>query len=364
MRLERFLERSERLTGYSSGLKPEELAADLGLERSEILKLNENENLFLPAEFMKSMLEEACMETDPRLYPTVEGRMLEKAISEYLGVSPEQIVLGAGSDDLIELVLYSVLRMGDELLAATPTFSMYERCARIAGAKFRAVDLGNDFSLSATSLLSAVTARTKIIVLCNPNNPTANLFPREEILRLIEGFDGIVVLDEAYAEFAGRSLVGETGRLGNLIVLRTFSKAFGLAGIRLGYAVANEALARTLKEKYRTPYPLSPLAMRVGVKLLENREVVERATEEMKVQRGRLIDEMNGMDGVKAYPSETNFVLFSLDRDPDEVYTRLLGDGIIIRRIGQLPGRGGCLRVTVAPREISMRFLRALREAV
>jgi histidinol-phosphate aminotransferase len=104
--------------------------------------------------------------------------------------------------------------------------------------------------------------------------------------------------------------------------------------------------------------------MRVGVKLLENREVVEGATEEMKRQRGRLIDELNRIDGVRAFPSETNFVLFSLNRDQDEVYSRLLGEGIIIRRIGYIPGRGGCLRVTVAPREVSMRFLKALREAV
>ena len=364
MRLERFLERSEHLTGYSPGVTPEELAMDLGVELSEILKLNANENLFLPVEFMRSILAEASRETDPRLYPTVEGQMLEKAISDYLGISPEQVVLGAGSDDLIEMVLYSILRDGDELLAATPTFSMYERGARIVGAEFKAIDLGNDFSLNVKSLLSAVTARTNVIVLCNPNNPTANQFPREEVLRLIEGFDGIVLLDEAYSEFAGYSLVGETSRLDNLIVLRTFSKAFGLAGIRLGFAVANEVLARTLKEKYRVPYPLSPVAMRVGVKLLENREVVEGATEEMKRQRGRLIDELNRIDGVRAFPSETNFVLFSLNRDQDEVYSRLLGKGIIIRRIGHVPGCGGCLRVTVAPSEVSMRFLKTLREVV
>jgi histidinol-phosphate aminotransferase len=213
-------------------------------------------------------------------------------------------------------------------------------------------------------LLSEVTNRTKIIVVCNPNNPTANLFKKKDILKLIDEFNGLILLDEAYTEYAKYSLVDFVGKHDNLIVLRTFSKAFGLAGIRLGYAVVNKNLAITLRNKYQAPYPISPLAMRVGLKLLENKATIHKVTEETKRQRCWLIDELNSMQGVKAFPSETNFVLFSIFEKTEKVYLRLLERGIIVRKFEDIPGHDFCLRVTVAPEETLKHFLKVLMEVV
>ena len=315
-------------------------------------------------DFLRGLLRDIVEEVDPRTYPGDETIELREALGRYLKVSPGEIVIGSGSDQLIELVSRMLLRRGDEALSIAPTFSMYQQCVRIQGAAYRAIPLREDLSLDAEKLLDSATPRTKLLFLCSPNNPTANQFDRGEIQRLAEGFSGLLVVDEAYAEFAEDSIVDLIRKYDNLIVLRTFSKAFGLAGLRLGYAVANQDLAKVMIERFQLPYSVSLIALSLGLKLLQNVEMIESAVGALKEERSRLIGSLNEMSRVHAFGSETNFVLFQVGMSSDEAYKELLNKGVIVRNIGRVLHMEGCLRVAVAPSPMSGRFLTALREVL
>jgi len=358
------ISKAQKLDKYDIGETIEGLASKIGKKPSEILKLNSNENLFISLDFLRSLLKQVAEEADPRIYPRDEFMELKESISAYHNIPANEIVVGAGSDQLIDLVSRMSLREGDEALSIAPTFVIYERCVKLQGAIYKSIPLKDDFSLNLESLLSSVTSKTKIIFLCSPNNPTANQFKREDILRLAEEFDGIVAVDEAYADFASSTLVNRVGELENLIVFRTFSKVFGLAGLRLGYAVTNKTLAETINERIQIPYSVSLVALKIATKMLENLDYVRKVIEEIKAERTRMIRALNQISGVRAFPSETNFVLFQVNRDSSSVYRDLLSRGVIVRNIGRVLKFNNCLRVTVAPTPLANRFLRELREVL
>jgi histidinol-phosphate aminotransferase len=353
---------AEKLNKYDVGETIRGLASRINMKDSEILKLNSNENLFIPLDFLRNILRQVIDEIDPRMYPRDEVKDLKDALSKRLKVSPEEIVIGAGSDQIIDLVSRMFLGRGDEALSVSPTFVIYEQCVKIQGAEYKSVPLRDDFSLNVEALLSSVTPNTRVIFLCSPNNPTANQFSRKDILSIAENFNGLVAVDEAYADFAGATMLDLAREFENIIVFRTFSKVFGLAGLRVGYAVTNRDLAKIINEKFQTPYPVSLTALKVAAKLLEeNSEFIERKIFEIKAERSRLIDALNSIRGVRAFPSETNFVLFqTLNVDSSAVYGALLERGIIIRNVGQVLGFRNCLRVTVAPSQMMKRFIKEL----
>ena len=359
-----FLDGARDLSRYDVGETVEGLAQKLGLEPSAILKLNSNENLFIPIHFLRETLMEVVRELDPRIYPRDERSRLEEELSRYLGVKPDQIVIGAGSDQLIELVVNAFLNEKSEAISIFPTFPIYERVVRIRRAGFRRIPLKGDFSLDVDQMLSEVKPETKLIFLCSPNNPTANQFPLEDVGRLIEGFDGVVVVDEAYAEFAEYSLINLADRFENLIVLRTFSKSFGLAGLRLGYLISDGEIATILRERFQMPYAASSIAIRMGLKLLERVDVIEDAIMRLREVRKRFLSRLNHIDGVRAFNSETNFILMSLNKNSDMVYSSLLSRGVIVRKIGDVLGYRNCIRVTVAPQEMMDQFIEVLEEVL
>jgi histidinol-phosphate aminotransferase len=357
---------AEKLSKYDVGETIKGLASRINVKDSEILKLNSNENLFIPLDFLRNILSQVIDEIDPRIYPRDEAKYLKNALSKRLNVSPEEIVIGAGSDQIIDLVCRMFLRRGYEALSIAPTFVIYEHCVKIQGAEYKSVPLKDDFSLNVEALLSSVTPKTRVIFICSPNNPTANQFSRKEILSIAEDFDGLVAVDEAYADFAGATIIDLAKEFENLMVFRTFSKVFGLAGLRVGYAVTNRDLANIINEKFQMPYPVSLTALKVATKLLEeNFEFIERKIFELLAERSRLIDALNNMRGVRAFPSKTNFVLFqTLNVDSSAVYGALLERGIIVRNVGQVLGFRNCLRVTVAPAQMMKRFIKELREVL
>lgn len=357
------LRNAQKLSIYNAGESVESLARRLNLKPSEILRLNANEDFFLPLSLLRSLMREVAEELDPRMYPHGERLLLEEALGRYLKISSEQVVVGAGGDQLIELIAYAFLRKGDTVLSIAPTFSIYERVTRVLGAEYLAVPLRENFSLDTGQMLTSST-KAKMLFLCSPNNPTANQFKLEDVLRLAEEFEGLVIVDEAYVEFAPYSTVHLAEKLDNLIVLRTFSKAFGLAGLRLGYAVSNREISPTLNERFQMPYPASLTALRLALKLLERVDLVEAANEELKRERDRFIKRLNEVKGVHAFDSDANFVLISLDKSSDEVYEKLLRRGAIVRNIGRVLNKKNCLRVTVAPPAISDRFIEIMEEAI
>jgi histidinol-phosphate aminotransferase len=362
--LNRVFDLSGIVEGYDLGENIDSLARKLNRKPSEILKLNSNENFFVSLDLLRNLLKEVVDDMDPRLYPGDEAKELREALGTYVNASPETIVLGTGSDQLIDLVARAVLRPGDVALSIAPTFSIYEQCSKLQGATYKPILLQDDFSLDTEKMLSSVGPRTSLLFLCSPNNPTANQFDRKELTRLIEDFAGIVVIDEAYVEFAKDSVVDLVEEFQNLVVLRTFSKAFGLAGLRLGYAIASREFVRIMSERLQLPYAVPHIAMRLGVKLLRKIDVIRSAVSALKVERSRLTKSLNKISGLRAFESETNFVLLSTSVDSNDLYRKLLERGIIVKNLGRVLHLDNCLRVTVAPREMCERFLNSLREAL
>jgi histidinol-phosphate aminotransferase len=358
------IEEAQKLGVYSVGETIEGLARKLGMKPDEIVKLNSNENFFVPIDFLKTVLREVVDEVDPRIYPRDEYRELKEALCRYVGISSDELVVGTGSDQLIDLVSRMMLRRGDEALAISPTFSIYKRCVKIQGTTYKPVPLKQDFSLDTEALLDAVTPKTKLIFLCSPNNPTANQFDKKEIKSLSESFDGLVAVDEAYVDFANGSTVDLIENCENLVVFRTFSKVFGLAGLRVGCAIASPNLTKVIDERFQMPYSVTIIALKAALKILGRMKIIESAINKVKAERALLIKRLNEIDGVRAFDSQTNFVLFQTDRGSNVVYEALLGKGVIVRSIGDVLQYKNCLRVTVAPRPLTSKFISALKEVL
>jgi len=355
---------AQNLSKYDIGETIEGVANRTGRKLSEILKLNANENFFVPLIFLKDLLKEVVDEADLRLYPGEETTDLRESLGRYLRVLPEQVMIGNGSDQLIDLISHAILRPGDDVLSFTPTFSMYKRCVEVQGATYGAIPLGEDFSLNVEKLLASVKPKTKLLFLCSPNNPTANQFDLGTIRHVAENFEGLVVVDEAYADFSEETAVSLLEELGNILIIRTFSKAFGVAGLRLGYAVADRDLSSAISERFQLPYSVSTIALRFALEILERIEVINTAMKELKAERTRLIGKLNEMDGIHAFDSVTNFVLFKAGRSSDDLHKALLERGVIVKNLGRVLDFTNCMRVTVAPSPLSERFLQALREVM
>ena len=331
------------------------------IDSTNVVKLDANENFFIPRPLLSQVFEQISREVDLRLYPQREEEMLLEELEDYINFPSSQIVLGNGSDQIIELTVKAFLKASEETISVKPTFSMYRIYVDNQRAKYNEVALNDDFSLNVNALLSRTNLNAKICFLCSPNNPTANQFKTDDVRKIIEEFRGIVVLDEAYVEFAPSSLVKLVDMYDNLIVLRTFSKVFGLAGLRIGYAISNPTLSKVLL-KIQPPYNINSVSLRMALGMLHERKIVVDAIQKMKEERERLIGELNGVKGIKAFNSAANFVLLKIDSSSDAIYEKLVERKILIKNIGTILGRKGYMRVTVGLPEMSKKLVDALKE--
>ncbi len=359
MSIEALKERLSGVKSYRPSPYVEQLSEKTGINPCDILKLDANENLFLSKHFMQQVMIEASYETDPRLYPEREADYLREQIAQVNGVDPDQIVIASGGDQIIELIYDALVETGDSIGAVSPTFSMYPRAAKQRQYEYEELLLNPDFTLNTEKNAQSYS----LLLLCNPNNPTGNQFDREKLIKLVDESKGFVLVDEAYNEYGEYSLAGETKTRKKLLVLRTFSKAYGMAGLRLGYCITNSELAEILTTKCLMPFPVSSPVLRAGSILLRNKEQVDKMVEDAKVIREELIAELNEIDGVTAYPSATNFILFNTEKPYLEVYEGLKERGVLVRAFGDVLGKENCLRVTVAPKPMMDRFIEALKEA-
>jgi len=346
---------------YRPELTNEEIARKYGLVTSDLVKLNYNENLFLPRDIQVALLKEVAKECDLRIYPQDQEDKLKEKIGEYLNVPVRCIAVGNSSDEVMERVIRMFVERGNKAVTFTPTFSVFKCCVNFAGAEFVGVSLRDDFSLDVAEMEAAFTADARLLYLCSPNNPTASQLKRREIEALTEAFPGIVLVDEAYAEYADYSVVPLIDKYENLVVLRTFSKAFGLAGLRLGYAVANQRLTSAIN-KLPAPYAISVLSLTMGKKLLENMTIVKEYVEALKTERRRLINALNRLNGVEAFDSKTNFVTFNVSKPYEDVYLSCLKRGLIIKKLGKLLKYPNCLRTTVGLPEMNLKLLKTLKQ--
>lgn len=294
-------------------------------------------------------------------YPDPHQRRLKTRLSAIKGVPVENIFVGNGSDEAIDLIFRIFCEPHrDNVVAIAPSYGMYKVAAAINDIEVREVQLGDDFSLPVDAILGRTDTNTKAIFLCSPNNPTGNAFPRGEILRLADAFDGITVVDEAYIDFAEvEGLKDEIFRRPRLIVLQTLSKAWAMAGLRIGLALADSRVVE-LMSMVKYPYNVSEATMRIVKDLLDL--PVDDQVASIKTQRAVVMDALSRMKVVRrVYPSDANFVLVRFD-DADAVYDHLIGDGIIVRNRNRVKGCEGCLRITIGLKEENDKLLKSLAE--
>ena len=295
-------------------------------------------------------------------YPDPGQVELKKKISAIRGQPLENIFLGNGSDEGIDLLFRVLCDPGrDNVVTVEPTYGMYGVCAQINGVERRSVLLNRDFSLDADAVIEAVDERTKIIFLCSPNNPTSNSLDRDAMIRIIDGVNCMVVIDEAYIDFStGPGLLSLLQQKGNLVVLQTLSKAWGLAGIRLGILFAHPALVGYLSSvKY--PYNINTLTIREALKGLNDPEQRQEWVSRIIEERGRIARAMAMLPYVHVvYPSDANFLLVKVD-DPSMVYRFLMSRGIIVRDRSSAPLCEGCIRITVGTKKENSQLMEALK---
>ncbi|MBR4995823.1 MAG: histidinol-phosphate transaminase [Alistipes sp.] len=293
-------------------------------------------------------------------YPDPHQRELKARISELKGVSAENIFLGNGSDEAIDLVfrVFCEPRI-DNVVAIAPSYGMYKVAAAMNDVELREVQLGDDFSLPTDALLAATDENTKAIFLCSPNNPTGNSFPRAEMLRLIEEFEGIVVVDEAYIDFAEvESLKVEIAEHKNLVVLQTLSKAWAMAGLRVGLALADKRIVE-LMSQMKYPYNINIATQQIALQLLSY--PIDEDLAEIKSQRQEIAEAMAAMSFVEhIYPSDANFLLVKV-KDADALYNHLIQDKIIVRNRNRVKGCEGCLRISIGLHNENLKLIESLK---
>lgn len=297
-------------------------------------------------------------------YPDPHQKALKAKVAEIKGISADSLFIGNGSDEAIDLV-YRVFCVpgASNAVSIAPSYGIYEVAAAMNDIEFRKVQLRPDFSMDTEAMLSAADSKTRLMFICSPNNPTGNSFPVEQIEDILERFGGVVVLDEAYIDFSVRpSLTSLVKRYPNLIVLQTLSKAWGMAGLRIGLAIADPAVI-ALMSKVKYPYNINVLAQKMALMKLDE-AAKDKAVAEIVGQRFRLEKELAKCPEVKGiYSSDANFLLVSFE-NPDEVYERLLAGGVIVRNRSKVSGCEGCLRITVGTPVENDRLLRLLASPV
>ena len=298
-------------------------------------------------------------------YPDPLQVQLKEKIAALKGVRPTQIMLGVGSDEPIDLIFRIFCEPAqDNVVAINPTYGMYGVCADINNVAYKQVNLNDDFSLDAQNVLDACDANTKVIFLCSPNNPTGNSLERSEIEKIVTGFEGIVVIDEAYIDFSNEpSWLASLNAYPNIIVLQTFSKAWGMAALRCGMAFASEDIIAFFN-KVKYPYNLNLLTQETVLKQVEAVEQKNKWVETLLAERSKMITNLQNLPLVKhIYPTDANFVLAKVD-DANKTYTYLVNKGIIVRNRNSVTLCQGCLRITIGTPQENQELLTALAQMV
>ncbi len=329
-----------------------------------MVKLDAMENPYRLPDHLRDEIARAVANAEINRYPDPAAPALQARLREVMHIpAGSEILLGNGSDEIIAIVTQALARPGAVIIAPEPTFVMYRMNAGLAGTRFVGVPLNADFSLDVTVLLDRIKAlRPALVWLAYPNNPTGNLFPVADVEAVIRATPGLVVVDEAYNVFAGRTFLDRLPEFSNLMVMRTVSK-IGLAGIRLGYAAAAPAWIREF-DKVRPPYNVSVLAQVVAERVLAHTSVFDEQAIAIKKERARMIDALAGMPHVQWFPTEANFVLIRVP-DATAVNAQLLRNKILVRNFhGAHPLLANCLRLTVGTPGENLLLLEALAQAL
>lgn len=333
--------------------------------REAPVKINQNENPFdLPEGLKRRVMEQALSRSWSR-YPEFDPKELVEALAAASGWRPDGVLAGNGSNELIEALLLVTVGEGTKVVIPEPTFTLYALLTKILGGTVVKAPLGPRLEYDNAALLRLRREHeAPLTIVCSPNNPTGGMLTTAEVRALCEDGDGLMVIDEAYHEFSGESVVPLLAEYENLVVLRTFSKAKALAGLRIGYLLASPALVREIN-KARLPYNINFISQLAALAALEDRRELDGTVDELKALRDGLMSTLAAMPGVRPFPSRANFILIELERaDPKAVFESLYREGVLVRDVTSYPRLGRCLRVSVGSPEENARFLSGLARAL
>ena len=351
------------LEAYAPPADPATLAERLGRPVESIIKLDANENPFGPSPLVQERLSQHATY---HVYPDAAQREGRTALAEYAGVPAEHLMLGNGADELIDLLMRAYLEPGDEVLDFPPSFGMYAFNAQLCAARVVEVSRDEQFAIDVDAALAAITPRTKLILLTTPNNPTGTVMPTADVRRILKA-GPLVVLDEAYAEFAQvdgqgyESMIREVLTYPNLVVLRTFSKWAGLAGLRIGYAALPSVVAGHLW-KIKPPFNANVAAIAAMIESLREREHLMGTVRQIVAERDRLLRELPSTRVLRPHPTRANFMLCDVvGMDARELRDKLADNGILIRHYGT-PSLRDKLRISVGRPDQNDVLLQTLRD--
>ncbi len=324
------------------------------------IKMDANESPFNIKDGVKAKIMDRIEKLDFMYYPDCNSDILRASMAEYVGVPMENIVVGNGSDEMIHVLLNTFVEMDDVVLSHNPTFTMYGLNTKVLGGQYMEIEAEEEFAIDIDKLIKKANEdNAKVVILCNPNNPTGKTTPKSDIMRLLDETDSIIVVDEAYIEFGGETVVREVLNSNRLIVLRTLSKAFGAAAIRTGYLISSEEIANKIAA-IKAPYNLNCISQIVAEELLKDMKTAEENIKLIKAEKDRVFSAMENIDGVKPYSSDTNFILFKVD-NAETVFQELKKRKLLIRLF-----KGGALenhlRVSVGTEEDNDKFIDSLSE--
>lgn len=322
------------------------------------IKLDSNENFALDREFVASVASEAARQVDLREYPLEQLEELYSQLAEYAGVDEKCVAAGSGSDQVIELILSTL--GGRRATVFAPTFSYFINRCELHGMKVDQVPLNRDFTLDKKAFVKSAR-KSDLAYICSPNNPTGNQIDRETVIEIVDSLKGrLVLIDEAYVDFADYSLSKDATKRGNVIVLRTLSKAFGLAGARVGYMVANEKFIRTFRSVIQSPYPISTLSLAIASGVLARADHVKQTIKTVRNERDRVFGRLEKREGIRVFRSDANFLFIEAGRRYQPIAKALKGSGIVVKMLGNVAGHRGCMRVTIGSREMNDKFLQCI----
>jgi histidinol-phosphate aminotransferase len=311
------------------------------------IKLDSNENFALDREFVAQVTQEAASRVDLREYPIDELDGLYAQLAKYVGVPGRYIACGSGSDQIIELLLTTLAGRGSRATVFVPTFSYFINRCELHGIKVDRVPLGRDFVLDVDRFVKKA-AKADLVYICSPNNPTGNQIPKEDAIELLDRLRGkLVLVDEAK----------EATKRDNVVVLRTLSKAFGLAGARVGYMVSGKKTADVFHSTIQSPYPISTLSLTIAAAVLGRAGFVKSTIENVRAERGRVHKNLAAVQGIKVYESDANFLFIEAGRSYSAIAKELESQGIAVKLLGNVAGHAGCMRVTIGTKEMNDRFL-------
>ena len=323
--------------------------------------LSANENPSDVEEELRREIQREIRRVPLNRYPDPLANELRDMIAEANGLERDQVLLGNGGDELLFNTALAWGGPGRKFLNLPPTFSVYAANARLTGTEVVDIPRRADYSIDEDAGLARVAqGDIDFLVVTSPNNPTGELADPAFVERLLEATDALVVVDEAYFEFSRRTVRPLLGKHKNLVILRTFSKAFSLAGVRLGYVLANAPVIEELC-KVRQPYSVDAVSQAIGEVVFENRARFEPGIREIIEERGRVMEALRTLPGVTAYPSDSNWILFSME-DAGAAWQYLYDRGVLVRDFSSAPMLEGCLRATIGTPEQNDAFIRGLRD--